>query len=516
MKSGNGLRFAAVATAGAIALSSCSSGGTEESGGAGAAEGTARGPVLNLGQIQDIRSWDPGQAGVGPQLVPYQLAYDTLLLREPDGTLNPMLATEWGYTDDTNTTFSLDLRTDVTFSDGAALDAEAVVANLEHFRSANGPQANQLAGVSAVTAVDEDTVEITLAQPNPALDYYLSQAAGLIASPEALGSDELTATPVGSGPYAMDTASSVAGNQYAFTARDDYWNADLQHWDAVTLKVLSDPAARVNAVTSGQVDAVPLDARTVGQAEGAGVDIVTYDSDWMGLLLFDRGGQVNPELADVRVRQAINHAFDRETILAQLQGGYGEVTGQVFGPTSTAFVEDLDEAYAYDPEKARELLADAGYADGFTLTVPLGEPMSSVAPFFVQPLADIGITVETASVPVQNYQAELGSGKYPAGWWVLFQGPTWVAIQQLLSTEALYNPFDSTDPELEGLIDTVRAGGADAESAAQDVNQYLVDNAWFAPWFRVNGILAVRGDVVQVEPQVEQAVPSVYNYTPAA
>jgi peptide/nickel transport system substrate-binding protein len=268
-------------------------------------------------------------------------------------------------------------------------------------------------------------------------------------------------------------------------------------------------------VTSGQVDAVTLDARTVGQAEGAGVDVVTYDSDWMGLLLFDRGGQINPELADVRVRQAINHAFDRETILAQLQGGYGEVTGQVFGPTATAYDEALDDPYAYDPEKAKELLAEAGYADGFTLTVPLGEPMASVAPFFVQPLADIGITVEAASVPVQNYQAELGSAKYAAGWWVLFQGPTWVAIQQLLSTEALYNPFDSTDPELQGLVDTVRAGGPEAEGAAQDINQFLVDNAWFAPWFRVNGILAVRGDVVQVEPQVEQAVPSIYNYTPA-
>ncbi|MGY1814936.1 ABC transporter substrate-binding protein [Blastococcus sp. SYSU D00820] len=508
------LRIAALTAAGAAALSSCSSSDSGSGGGGAGADGT-RGAMLNLGQIQDIRSWDPGQAGVGPQLVPYQLAYDTLILREPDGTLSPMLATEWGYTDDTNTTFSLDLRTDVTFSDGAALDAEAVKANLDHFRTANGPQANQLADVSEVTAVDEDTVEIRLSQPNPALDYYLSQAAGLVASPEQLASDELAAAPVGTGPFEMDTTSSVAGNQYVFTARDDYWNPDLQHWDAITLKVLSDSAARVNAVTSGQVDAVPLDARTVGQAEGSGVDVVTYDSDWMGLLLFDRGGEVNPELADVRVRQAINYAFDRDTILAQLGGGYGDVTGQVFGTNSSAYVEELDEAYGFDPDRARELLTEAGYPDGFTLTVPLAEPMSSVAPFFVQPLADIGITVETTSVPVQNYQTELGSGNYAAGWWVLFQGPSWVAIQQLLSTEALYNPFDSTDAELQGLIDRVRAGGSDGDAAAQELNQYLVDQAWFAPWFRQQGILAVRGDTVQVEPQVEQAVPSIYNYTPA-
>jgi peptide/nickel transport system substrate-binding protein len=514
MKSGTGLRFAALATAGAIALSSCSTagaGGNAQGNGSGA----ARGGTLNLGQIQDISSWDPGQAHVGTKLVPYQLPYDTLILREPDGSYSPMLATQWGYTDDTNSTFSLDLRTDVTFSDGTALDAEAVKANLDHFRAANGPQANQLAGVSEVTAVDEDTVEILLAEPNPALEYFLSQAAGLIGSPEQLGTDDMTAAPVGSGPYEMDTSASVPGNQYVFTAREDYWNPDLQHWDQIVLKVLSDPAARVNALASGQVDTVALDPRTVAQAEGAGAQVVTWESDWMGLLLFDRGGQVNPALADVRVRQAINYAFDRDTILEQLQGGYGTVTTQVFGTNTSAYDESLDDHYTYDPEKAKQLLAEAGYADGFTLTVPLADPMAPVAPFFQQPLADIGITVETTSVPVQNYQPELGSGKYAAAWWTLFQGPTWVAIQQLLSTDALYNPFDSTSPELQSMIDAVQAGGDDADEQAQALAEYLTEEAWFAPWFRSEAIIGADSGV-HVEPQVEQAVPSIYNYTPAS
>jgi peptide/nickel transport system substrate-binding protein len=514
MKSGNGPRFAALAAAGAIVLSGCSTagaGGTADTGDSAA----ARGGTLDLGQIQDIASWDPGQAHVGTKLVPYQLAYDTLILREPDGSYSPMLATTWGYTDDSQTTFSLDLRTDVTFSDGETLDAEAVKANLDHFRSANGPQANQLATVSDVTAVDEDTVEISLAAPNPSLEYYLSQAAGLIGSPGQLGTDALTAAPVGSGPYEMDAAASVAGNQYVFTARDDYWNPDLQHWDQIVLKVLSDPSARVNALASGQVDTVALDARTVDQAKGSGAQIITWDSDWMGLLLFDRDGQVNPALADVRVRQAINYAFDRDTILAQLQNGYGTVTSQVFGTNSSAYDEALDDAYTYDPEKAEELLAEAGYADGFTLTVPLADPMAPVAPFFTQPLADIGITVETTSVPVQNYQPELGSGKYAGAWWTLFQGPTWVAVQQLLSTDALYNPFDSTTPELQALIAGVQAGGEDADQQAKQLGEYLTENAWFAPWFRAEAIIGA-GPAVHVEPQVEQAVPSIYNYTPAS
>jgi peptide/nickel transport system substrate-binding protein len=513
MKSGKGLRFAAAAAVGAVALTSCSTAGAGGDSAQGGGTEGERGGTLNLGQLQDISSWDPGQAHVGSKLVPYQLAYDTLILREPDGSYSPMLATTWGYTDDTNSTFSLDLRTDVTFSDGEKLDAEAVKANLDHFRSANGPQANQLAGVSEVEAVDDDTVEIHLDKPNPALEYYLSQAAGLIGSPDQLGTDALASAPVGSGPYEMDTTASVAGNQYVFTARDDYWNPELQHWDEIVLKVLSDPAARVNALASGQVDSVPLDARTVGQAEGTGAQLITWNSDWMGLLLFDRDGSLNPALADVRVRQAINYAFDRDTILKQLGGGYGEVTSQVFGTTTTAYDEDLDDYYGYDPEKAKQLLAEAGYPDGFTLTMPVA--VEQVAPFFVQPLADIGITVEATSVPIQNYQPELGSGKYPAAWWTLFQGPTWVAIQQLLSTDALYNPLDSTTPELQSMIDGVAAGGDDAEAQATDLARYLTENAWFVPWFRAEAIIGADADV-HVEPQVEQAVPSIYNYTPAS
>lgn len=512
MKLGNSLRIAALATAGAMALASCSAAGGDEK---GAGTGATRGGTLTLGIVQDVKSFDPGQAHVGHLLQPYQLAYDTLILREPDGSYAPMLATTWGYTDDTNTTFSLDLRTDVTFSDGAKLDAEAVTANLEHFKGANGPQASQLAAVDKVTAVDEDTVEIELARPDPALEYYLSQAAGLMGSPKALGTDDIARVPVGSGPYEMDGASSVVGSQYVFTARDDYWNPDLQHWDSIVLKFLPDVTARVNAVVSGQVDGTLLDARTVEQATAAGKELVTSEVDWQGMLLFDRGGAIAPELADVRVRQAINLAFDKKTILDQLQGGYGSVTSQVFGANSTAFDEDLEDTYPYDPDKARKLLADAGYPNGFTLKIASSQPLAPIMPFITQPLADIGITVEPVDVPISSYQTELGSGKYPAAWFSLFQGPSWVAVNQLLSTEALYNPFDTTDPKLTDLVEKVRAGGDDADAAAQDINRYVTENAWFAPWFRADQLYVVDKKV-SVEPQVEQAVPSIYNYTPAS
>lgn len=523
MKSRTRIAPAALAATVALVLAACGDPGPQDQGGAADGEPTvggeavARGGSLVLGIIQEPPSWDPAQAHVGHRLQPYQPVYDSLLLREPDGTLAPMLATEWGYTDDENRVLSLDVRTDVTFSDGAPFDAEAVVANIEHFQAENGPQAGQAAAIESAVAVDEDTVEITLSQPDPALEYYLSQALGLMGHPELLGTDGMDRLPVGTGPYVMDEAQSVAGSQYVFTAREDYWNPELQSFDQITLKLLADVTSRVNGLISGEIDATLVDGATMAQAEGAGFEGLDYTTDWQGLLLFDREGTVNPALSDVRVRQAINYAFDREALLEQLSAGVGEVTSQVFGPETTAYLPELEDAYSYDPEKALELMAEAGYEDGFTLELPMATPgTETIMTFVAQQLADIGITVELTSVPIADFQGELGSGKYAASWFSLFQGPTWVAYSQLLSDTTLYNPFDTTTPEIEEALEALRTGGDSAEEAAQDLNRYVTENAWFAPWFRPGQLYFYDSAKVSVEPQVQQAVPSIYNYRPAS
>lgn len=518
------LAGAALAAAAALALTGCTAPATDttpdpETPAAGSppAGEPARGALLTLGILQEPASWDPAQAHVGHRLQPFQAAYDTLILREPDGSYAPMLATEWGYTDETNLVFSLDLRTDVTFSDGAAFDADAVVANIEHFKTDNGPQAGQAAAVASAAAVDADTVEITLSRPDPALEYYLSQALGLMGSPEALGTDAMDRTPVGTGPYVMDPAQAVVGSQYVFTAREDYWNPELQKWDQITLKLLADVTSRVNGLVSGEVDATVLDATTYQQAEAAGFEMLEYATDWQGLLLFDRDGATNPALADVRVRQAINYAFDREALLQQVAGGFGETTSQVFGPDSTGFLPELDDYYTYDPEKARGLLADAGFADGLTIELPVATPgAETIMTFVTQQLADIGITVQQTSVPIADYQGLLGQGKFAAAWFSLFQGPSWVAYSQLLSTDALFNPFDSTDPAIEAAVEELRTGGDDAIEAAQTINRFVTENAWFSPWFRPAQFYFINADKVSVVPQAQMAVPAIYNYSPAS
>lgn len=502
------LSAVAVAAAATLALSACGGGG----GGAPAGRGSA--PALALGALSEPRSWEASQAHVGHGLQPYQLPYDSLLLREPDGKLSPMLATTWQYNAD-NTKLTLDLRTDVTFSDGAKFDAAAAKANLDNFKKANGPQMQQLAAVTEVTAVDADTIDIALAKPDPSLEFYLSQAAGLMASPASLGTEGAKTNPVGSGPYVMDKASSVAGSQWVFTPREGYWNKDLQKFSKVTLKVLADLTARTNALVSGQIDATLLDAKNGKQAEGAGLSLVAHQVDWSGLLFLDRNGEVNPALGDVRVRQAVNYALDRKTLLEQISLGQGTTTSQVFGKDSGAWVSELEDAYPYNPEKAKQLLKEAGHENDVVIEVPSLQGGEAMLAAIKQQLGEVGITFNPGATLPTTFTSDLAAKKFPVLYFNLFQGEPWVAINQMISTKALYNPFKTTSPELQAKIDAVEVAGRDAGKAAQEVNKYVTENAWFAPLFRVNQMYYVNPKKVTVAPQVQQAVPSIYNYSPA-
>jgi peptide/nickel transport system substrate-binding protein len=507
MKLGPKAAAAALIVSAGLALTACGGGAPT---GANAAPKTT---TLTLGAVQELRSWDPAQAHVGHYLQPYQAAYDSLFLRQPDGKLSPMLATQWKY-NDTNTKLTVDLRTDVTFSDGAKFDAEAAKANLEHFKTANGPQMAQLTAVSNIAVVDADTIELNLSTPDPSLEFYLSQAAGLMGSPKALGSEAIKTEPVGSGPYVMDKAATVKDSQSVFTARKDYWNKDLQKFEKVTFKILTDLTARTNALVSGQVDATLLDPKTGKQAEGAKMTLTANQVDWQGLLLMDRDGAKNPALGNVKVRQAINYAFDRKTILDQVLLGQGTPTSQPFGKESGAWVEELENKYPYDPAKAKALLKEAGYETGVTLEVPSVPGFETQIAVVKQQLADIGITLNVGSAITNTFTSDVAAQKFTTMYFSLFQGEPWVAINQIVSTKALYNAFKNTAPELQAKIDAVQSGGADAGKLAQEVNKYVVDQAWFAPLFRVNQMY-YHNSKITVTPQIQQAVPSIYNYSPA-
>ncbi|MFV0374932.1 ABC transporter substrate-binding protein [Microbacterium sp.] len=502
--------FVGAATAAALALTACSGGGTSTP----APDGADSAPLLVLASLMEPASWDPAQANEGHPAPIYQSVYDTLIKREPDGELSPMLATKWTSSED-GLALDLDLRTDVTFTDGAPFNADAVKANIEHFQTANGPLQGSLAAVSGVEVVDEDTVTLTLNSPDPDLPYSLSNAAGYMGSPVALGTAEIAAAPVGTGPYVLDQKRSVVGSTIILTRNEDYWGEELP-FDEVEFRVLADETARLNALTSGQVDYAPLNrAASAIQAEAAGLSAPKLSVDWSGLIFFDRDGTLLPELADVRVREALAIAIDAEALVDVGWEGRGVATSQVFGPDSEGYSADLDGAYAYDPARAKKLLAEAG-ASNLEFTLPMSgvfEPVIYDA--IIQNWQDIGVTVNRHQWGPGEAIGSMLGGEYPIVFMSLSQRSDWGTTQFLLAPDAPWNALKSTDPDLEALIAAYpladEAGRADV---ARQINEWVVDNVWFAPVMRPDAF-NFHGDKIQLTPQVQQAVPSIYNFAPA-
>lgn len=491
----------------ALALSGCSSTpATPE-------EATS---TLRLGVVTQLASFAPWEASWANQSPYLQAVYDTLLRADPDGSIVPGLATEWEW-DDTKTVLTLTLRDGVEFTDGTALTAQVAADNLTRFRDGTSENAAFLAGVTSAEAPDDTTLVITLAQPDPALPVYLTQNAGLVGSPAMFDSADAQTTPIGSGPYVLDADDTVVGSKYVFETNDDYWDTESVHYDSIEMTFYGDPTALMNAVKGGQVDATNVQSPTqITEAEGAGFAAQTYEQNWTGFLLVDREGTINPAFGDVRVRQAFNYALDRDGLVEALAGGLGTTTTQVFGVNSSAYDDALNEQYPYDPEKAKDLLAEAGYADGLTLVMPSNNfvPEAEFA-IYKEQLGAVGINVEWETTGDDLFGRMLG-GTWAAFPFLLQTDPTsWQTIQFSMLPESTWNTSHVADPTVIELAEIVRtADEAAADAAAQELNAYIVEQAWYAPIYRpYSAFLTAEGTEATV--QSDNAVPYLWNIRPS-
>lgn len=471
-------------------------------------------PDLVIGSITAPQTLDANNMNWGNQSIYAQALFDSLLRQAPDGTeVEPGLATEWSYNDD-STVLTLTLRDDVTFSDGTAFTADVAAQNLLRFRDGTSPQRAKAAGVTDAVAVDDTTLEITLDGPDPAFVIYLSQAAGLMESPATFEAEDAATNPIGSGPYLLDEAATVVGTSYAFSKNPDYWDDSFHRYDTLTVKIFNDSTSLLNALRGNQLDASAInDNQMLPQLEQAGYTVHPLLQSMAGLYLFDRAGQLTPALGDVRVRQAINHAIDREAFLETIGRGYGEITGQPFRVDGVGGDPALDDRYPFDPDQARELLTEAGYEDGFDLAMPSspGFPQA-LFPLMQQQLGDVGIRVSYTDVG-QNIIPEILGAKYSASFFQLQKDPEpSQLITFMLSPNATWNPFKYDDPTATELIAQVRAGD---EDAVAELNEYIVDQAWFDPWY-MNQTSFVTDEGVDVTINQGNALPNLWDIVPSS
>src|SRR5947209_3797526 len=494
----------------AVSLAACGSGSSSS------ASGGTSGGSLSLGQIQPPTTFVPGGFGSGPTAQFLQPVYDTLVRSDNSGDPTPNIATAWTY-DSPQTTLSMTLRSGVTFTDGTPLDATAVKTDLEAAKKGTGESGGQLKYLDHVDVVDPTHVTIVLSAPDPSFLPNMGGVAGMLASPKALTNASLKTVPVGSGPYTLDRGATQAGNKYVYTRNANYWNKQAFPYDKITRTVFSDSNAILSALQSKQLDGSVVGPKDIAAVKGAGLQVLSYPNyATAGLYIFDRQGKTVPALGNLQVRQALNYAFDRSAILKQAFGGEGTATAQLFNVESTAYEKSLDSKYSYDVSKAKALLAQAGYANGFTLPMPDVSPVfPQQQAAFTESLKAIGITPQYQPVNGQTFISDLLSGKYAASYFSLDNFRSWDTTQLALAPGALWNTFHIADPTVTPLIDQAQHQTGDAQTATfKKINEYVVDQAWFAPWAQSNNDYA-HSSKVNVTAQKYAAYPPLYNYTPA-
>ncbi|MCX4595327.1 ABC transporter substrate-binding protein [Streptomyces sp. NBC_01549] len=439
-------------------------------------------------------SFDPTQLLEGQQTYIWDSVYDTLLIQDNKGELRPGAAQSWHYSSDART-LTLKLRTGMKFSSGTPVDATAVKATLERIGATPGPNQGVLASVASVEAPDATTVVIKLKRPDGSLLTSLSTAAGVIGDPKTMTSKSAALNPVGSGPYTLDKGATVNGSVYVLKRRDDYWNKKAYPFPTVKIRVISDQTAMTNALKAGETNTGTVDVSQVDSFKSAGFETQHVQATAVAtLVLADRAGDVLKPLGDVRVRKAINMAFDRAKMVKQLLRGSGGPTEQIFNPKGPGHDPALDQTYSYDASAAKKSLADAGYPNGFSVTMPSLVFTKPFEPTFTQALADIGIKVKWQPVPPQQSVSALASKKYPMFLIVDGLNTTPIEARNFYSPTGYRNVFNSSAPELTKLLDQANRelDPAKAADVYKEINKFGVENAWYGPVFYIGSDWATK------------------------
>ncbi|HJG33216.1 MAG TPA: ABC transporter substrate-binding protein, partial [Jeotgalicoccus aerolatus] len=430
-----------------LVLAACTSDSDVQPEGEDSAEGTpAGGQDLVISEMSDIVSMDPhGNNDVPSSNVRYNL-YDGLTVLNEDMEVEPGLATEWEQVDDT--TWSFTLRDDVTFHDGTQFNAEAVVANLDRVLdpAMASPRMFLYEMITEVEAVDEFTVEITTEYPFAPLLAHLAHDGGGMISKDVIDADYqqaldaagedmtaeeyyelrdsgeaeevqdaisselgtyVTENPVGTGTFKLQ--ERTPGEQVVLERNDDYYG-EAATLDTVTFKVVPETASRIAEIESGTSHIAGTVESSNADRIANGAETALDETESMSLSYIGFNTEKEP-LNDPKVRQAISYAIDREEIINGVYDGVGIPAKGPLAPGVFGYDENV-EGISYDIEKAKELLAEAGYEDGLDLSIWTNDSPERVntAVYLQESLQEIGINLTVEQLEWGAYLEETAAG----------------------------------------------------------------------------------------------------------
>ena len=505
-------------TAAALLLAACGTddsdpvdGGTDPGEETGTDTEGAQGGDLVIGQLSDAVSLDPHGSNDTPSSnVAYNI-YEALLIQDENMELQPGLATEWERVDDL--TWQFTLREDVTFHDGSEFNADVVQANFERILDEDiaSPRAFLYEMVEEINVVDDYTVEFVTEYPFSPLPAHIAHSGGGMMSAEVIAEDYeaiengsepgsvINENPVGTGPFVFE--SWTPGDEIVLNRNDDYWG-DAPALDSITFRVVPEGSTRLADLETGAIHiSDPLSPSDVSRVEGTdGMSVNSQPSVSLSYIGFN--AQKEP-FDNPLVRQAISKAIDKDTIINGIYDGVGIPAESPLAPDVFGHDENIS-GLEYNVEEARELLAEAGYEDGFSTTLWTNDNQDRIdtATAVQAQLEEIGIDVEIEIVEWGAYLEDTAAGEHDMFilGWTTVTGDADYGLHPLFHSdnfgEAGNRTFFATD-ELDSVLEEARQSSDEDErldlySRAQEI---LVDEAPMIYIHHPEFLLAVSDDV---------------------
>ena len=433
------------------------------------------GGTLQIGLSANPQTLDPTKyTGVYESQVMRSVA-DTLVVYSKDlSEVTPSLATEWKISDDL-LVYTFKIRDDVFFQpgeyqDGRQMTAEDIKYSLE--RSAKESVMNRLRGVTKVEVIGEFEVEVHLESPNAALLAVLTDAGNSIIPKEEVEGwgDQFGSHLVGTGPFAIKDWKK--DQQIDLVKHEKYWGGK-PHLDGVRMKVIADPNMMTNALRSGDID-IAQDVKGQNRElvkQDENLELLTVQA--LSITYLDLNNKVGPT-ADVKVREAIYKATNVDEIVKGVNQWGGAVRSyQPLPPGSWGYDKELDKLTpTYEPEKAKELLAEAGYPDGFKTEIYVGAARVPYATIFQNQMKEnLNIDVEIKVVEWGTYSDTVSKGNAPMsiGGWSWYPDP-YFFLYQLFHTDqlsSLGNGKGFENAEVDELLNRALSETADQDERAK-------------------------------------------------
>ncbi|MEX2534785.1 MAG: ABC transporter substrate-binding protein [Trueperaceae bacterium] len=473
----------------------------------------AQDAIVRVAIPTDVRDFDPHQSIATHERAIQQNIFDTLidLDRDYKPTI-PALAESWEYEDETN--LLIHLRPGVTFHNGQAFGADDVVFTFERILDSEEPIGlnSWVAGtIESVEEVDDLTVRMTTPEPYAPLIANLTRIHIIPGQTfRDMGVEAFAREPVGTGPFRF--VSWTIGEEVVLEAFADHWREGVPMVDGAVFRIIPDEFGRFAALRAGEVDIVQnLPASRIEQVENDPdlrvVSVWGQRNMWMGIMIV-------PPLDDVRIRQALNYAVDKQAIIDSIFDGHaGDVAPGGFGALAFGYHDDI-EPYAFDPERARELLAEAGYPNGLELEFRCSSDRYAsdreVCQAIQAYLANVGVTTEVQFTEWAVY-SQLRAEQSMQGIYFLGYGNSLFDADFPLRlccwgggrAETLFHT-----PELDAMIEEAAATVDVAQRLAQyrEIQQYIRDQApyiFLYDQFDIYGI----SDRVEWEPWATELIP---------